>query len=119
MTSLCVLLCAIMEFSINNKLTYSAIAELLKLLHLLWFLQLNYPEVFTNLKNVNYFTSSHYHHRKICTLCKECTEICQCDKPIIGDLLTVSIDKPLEVIVTSKLCLYNIYLFSTWPIISL
>ena len=50
--SVCSAICAIMEFLINNKLTYSAIAELQKLLHLLCVSPNKLPRSVYQLKNV-------------------------------------------------------------------
>lgn len=91
--------CAIMEFCVNNKLTYNAISDLLKLLHLLCLSPNKLPNSVYQLKKMfSNFNSTPYDHCKVCASCAEPAETCQCPKPSFGNILTVSINKPLEAI---------------------
>ena len=80
-------------------------AELLKLLQILCVSPNKLPSSVYQLKEMfNCITSTRYYHCKICTLCRECTDNCHCDKPSVGIVITVSIDKALKTVVTSKSC---------------
>lgn len=103
--SLCAAICAVMEFCMNNKSTYNAIADLLKLLQLLCPSPNKLPKSVYQLKKMfSNINSSSCEQIKMCTSCAESAETCQCLKPNIGNIVTTSINKPLEAIVTSKLC---------------
>ena len=99
--------CAIMEFCLNNSLTFKAMDEMLKLLQIIIVHPNKLPRSLYTLRNFfNNFTTMDYTYYKICVNCKEKSDKCHCNKLSTGDLLEIPIDKPLKVIVSRKL-FYN------------
>ena len=101
---------SVMEFCINDHLTYKATDELLKLLQVLCVTPNKLPNSvyllkkhFRDFKRSEYsFKRSEYSHNKACSKCRKDSSNCSCDDPSHGDLITIPIEKPLEAIVSSK-----------------
>ena len=105
--TLCGALCAIMQFCTSNKLSFTAIGELLKLLTLLC----PHPNLLPNsfYKFKKFFQQFHpiHHHHEICVQCQENTEdVCSCtdvNQENIAHLVHLEIHKPLEQILSGML----------------
>ena len=105
--SLCGAVCAIMHFSTSNKMSYTAISQLLKLLQVLLPAPNSLPTTVYKLKRFFKQYKLHYNIRSHCSECLSQIDDCHC---VVMSRKTchfvdVPIDKPLEVIVTSKLCI--------------
>ena len=94
---------SVMQFCIENHLTYKATDELLRLLQVLCITPNKLPKsvyllkkLFRNLKE------SEYSQDKACFQCSKDSVNCSCDNPSHGDLITIPIQKPLEAIISSK-----------------
>ncbi len=101
--SVCAALCAIMQFCSSNKLSYTAIGELLKLLLLLCPFPNKLPTSFYKFKK--FFQQFHmpYDHSTVCSVCQKSDENCHClHTTTSAHLLHIPIDKPLQTIVSSK-----------------
>jgi len=98
----------VMQFSIDNHLTYKATGELLKLLQVLCVTPNRLPKsVYLLKKFFQTFKRSEYNHNKVCSNCSKDESNCSCNDPTHGDLIIVSIEKSLEVIVSSKYHLWS------------
>jgi len=94
---------SVMQFCIDNHLTYKATDELLKLLQVLCITPNKLPKSVYHLKKLyRDLIESEYSHSKACFQCSKDSVDCSCDNPSYGDLITIPIQKPLEVIVSSK-----------------
>ena len=95
---------AVMEFCINNHLSYKAMDDLLKLLQLLCISPNRLPgSVYLFKKIFKQFKGEEYNSTKVCCQCKEkVDEQCSCETPKIGTLISVPIEKAVQAIVTSK-----------------
>ena len=105
----CGALCAIMQFCTANKLSYTAIGELLKLLTILCpFPNLLPGSLYKFKKFFQQFNPIH-DHRQICLKCKESD--CLCANLSVNNtahLVNVEIQKPLEKIITGMyVCVYD------------
>lgn len=110
--TLCGAMCAIMQFSTSNNLSYTAIGELLKLLDLLCPSQCSLPKTFYAFKQ--FFSQfSPVHDRKhVCTVCMKSE--CSCDQPSpndTADLINLNIHKPLETVITSNSLVHPMPIF--------
>ena len=102
--SLCAAICAIMQFCTANRLSYTAITQLLQLLILLCPADSTIP---TSLHYLKKFFKKFSSKNQFDTMCAECQlsqRECSCDKQKqkLGKLVTVSLTKPLRTIVSSK-----------------
>jgi hypothetical protein len=102
--TLCGGLCAIMQFCTQNKLTYTAIDELLQLLSVLCPPTSCLPRSFFYFKKFfQMFTQDHVHHR-VCLKCRAMDCACPEVEPNdLAHLVNLEVGKPLEVIISSML----------------
>lgn len=99
---------AVMQFCLNNHLTYKATDDLLKLLQVLCVTPNKLPKSEYLLKKFfRSFKRSEYNYTKVCANCKKDASDCSCGDPSHGDLIAVSIEKPLQAIVSSKCHVHN------------
>lgn len=90
---------SVMEFCINNHL---ATDDLLKLLQVLCITPNKLPKSVYLLKNFfRNYKRTEYSHDKVCSNCSQDSSHCTCNDPRHGDLIAISITKPLEAIVVS------------------
>ena len=112
--SLCGAICAIMQFCSANKLSYTAIGQLLKLILLL----IPNPKkafprsVYKLMQFFEQFRQPHK-HQAFCSKCENTDEECSCTDPTHADLVHISIQKPLQTILFSKFCLACVYIIVT------
>ena len=100
---------AIMQFCQANKLSYTAIGGLLKLLDLLCPSQHQLPKSFHNFKKFFQQFQPAEEHVRVCLQCMERTCTCSSSSDH-ADLVNLDIRKPLRSIVSSKLlklCIHN------------
>ena len=112
--------CIIMQFSLSNQLSYSAISQLLNLLGILLPVPHKLPKSFYKFKAFFSQFSSDIKHQKACSSCHLSEEKCSCSQnnKSLGHLVTLSVLKPLQGILTSKhnyIHYNNIILFSLTP----
>ena len=101
--TLCTAILALMDFCLSNRLSYTAIDGLLKLLQLLCVTPNKLPRSVYLLKQLfRKFKGTDYNNRKFCTNCNADADNCSCEMPMFGNLLAIPIEKPLEAIVKSK-----------------
>ena len=101
--TLCGGLCAIMQFCCKNKLTYNAIGELLKLLHVLCPLSTSHlPKSFYHFKKFFEQFRQIHSHQKICLICESSQCSCVATGSNEAHLINLEIHKPLEVIISRK-----------------
>ena len=101
--TLCGAISAIMQFSLRNKLSYTAIGELLKLLLLICPVPNLLPTSFYKVKKFFQKLESIKSLEKVCGTCQ--LKDCSCDSPsslASGYLVELSINKPLQTIVSSE-----------------
>ena len=105
--SLCGAVCAIIHFSTSNKISYTAISQLLKLLQLLIPAPNSLPTTVYQLKRFFKQYKLQYKIRKHCSECLSQIDDCQCavTSRKTCHFVDAPIEKPLEVIVTSKYCI--------------
>ncbi len=97
--------CAIMSYAVNNKLPYSAIGNLLKLLHLLCPASSQLPSSYYKLRKFfQSFTSSYKKQRK-CAECEESSRSEQSCHGRDGYFIQIPVEKALKTITQSK---YNL-----------
>lgn len=75
--SVCGAMCAIMQFCISHKLTYTAIGDLLKLLGLLCPSTSQLPTSFFKFKKFFETFNTVHKHKQVCTMCNK--EECSCE----------------------------------------
>ncbi len=93
-----------MQFSISNKLSYTAIGELLKLLGLLCPPDSLLPRSFYIFKKFFQQFKGSYTHKRVCLKCKK--DDCSCDNLQTAHLVHMDIHKPLQTVMSSKHSLY-------------
>lgn len=104
--SLCGALCAIMQFCSANRLSYTAIGNLLQLLILICPVANKLPTSFYKFKSFFQQFRSEYDHQKICPQCFLLKEDCRCaasdHKWAPAHLVHISVQKPLQTILSSE-----------------
>ena len=104
--TICAAYCAIMTYAIANKLSYSAIENLLKLLHLLCPSSHQIPSSLYMLKKFFQQYTSSYEKKRVCPSC-HCVlkkgETCPRSHGQNGHMIHVPIEKALKSVVLSKL----------------
>ena len=105
--SICAAICAIMTYAINNKLSYSAIETLLKLLHLLCPASNHLPSSLNKLKIFFQNFTSNYEKRCMCEECKHTLNKKESCHGKDGCLSQVPVEKALKTIVQSKLLIIH------------
>ena len=111
--TVCGAYCCIMQFATTNKLTYTAISELIKLLHLICPPQNKLPSSFYKLKKFFNRFNVAFTHQKVCTKCSApmtagtsqcatCQDNDDLDPKAVGDLIHVPIEKALKTVVSSE-----------------
>lgn len=103
--SLCAANCAIMRFATSHNLTYSAIDDLLHLLNFLCPKPNTIPSTIYKLKK--FFKDHEIPHvnQCFCTKCKNIHEECECEEvrsTNIGNIVSISIEKPLQAVLSGK-----------------
>ena len=101
--TVCGALCAIMHFCTTNKLSYTAVGELLKLLVLLCPFPSSLPSSFYKFKKFFQQFNPVHNYQKVCIKCKGS---CSCDSRSQSDmahLVQLDIRKPLEKLISGKL----------------
>ena len=90
-----------MQFSTDNKLSYTAIGELLKLLDLLCPPENSLPRSFYTFKKFfQQFEGGHILEQ----VCLKCNTIdCPCTSGDVAHVVSVDIHKPLQTVISSKL----------------
>ena len=106
--SVCGAICAIMHFCTSARLSYTAIAELLKLLEVLCPSPNDLPKTVYQLKKFFRQYRLEYHLNEYYSECSKAVNECCCGSSCTRTchIVDVPIEKPLEVIVSSKLQLY-------------
>ena len=111
--TICGAYCCIMQFASSNKLSYTAISELIKLLHILCPAHNKLPSSFYMLKKFFKQFNVAFEHQRICTTCSTpvetgdsdcptCTENGVYNPEAVGDLLHIPIQKALKTVISSK-----------------
>ena len=105
--SLCAAMCAIMQFCIANKLSFTAIGELLKLLAVLLPSLNLLPRTFYKFRNFFQKFNPIHSHIQVCTKCQRSTDdTCSCDDRTTENkahIVHLEVQKPLEKILSGKL----------------
>ena len=103
--TLCAALCAIMQFATSNRLSYTAIGQLLQLLQLVCPNNNNLPTSFYHFRSFFKKFASQHQQTKVCGECELPSQQCQCteENKKLGHLVSLSILKPLRTILSSKL----------------
>ena len=111
--TICAAYCAIMTYAIANKLSYSAIENLLKLLHLLCPSSHQIPSSLYMLKKFFQRYTSSYEKKRVCPSC-HCVlkkgETCPRSHGQNGHMIHVPIEKALKSVVLSKLIYFTIHM---------
>ena len=111
--TICGAYCCIMQFASANKLSYTAISELIKLLHVLCPVPNKLPSSFYMLKKFFKQFNVDFEHQRICTICSTPMEVGESNCPTcadsgnynpeaVGDLVHIPIQKALKTVITSK-----------------
>lgn len=105
--TICAAYCAIMTYAIANKLSYSAIENLLKLLHLLCPSSHQIPSSLYMLKKFFWQYTSSYEKKRVCPSChcvlmKE--ETCPTSHGQNGHMVRVPIEKMLRSVLSKLIC---------------
>ena len=105
-----VTMCSIMQFCQANKLSYTAIGELLKLLDLICPREHQLPKSFYAFKKFFQQFKSDQKHVKVCTKCMLAKATCSCaaSSDDTADLISLNIQKPLETILSSKVIVQDL-----------
>lgn len=109
--TLCGAVCAIMQFCLRHKLSYTAIGDLLKLLLLICPVSNKLPTSFYKFKKFFQKFNSVISHETVCGTCQ--LKDCSCDSPssvASGHLVELPIHKPLQTILSSKYMHLNLIL---------
>ena len=112
--TICAAYCAIMTYATTNKLSYSAIETLLKLLHLLCPSSHQLPSSLYKLKKFFQQYTSSYEKKRICPSCHHVLkegETCPRSHGQTGHMIQVPIEKALKSVVLSKLNHFLQYTF--------
>jgi hypothetical protein len=107
----CGALCSVMQYCVANKLTYKAIGELLKLLHILCPPESQLPSSFYKFKKVFQQFSNKYDHKAMCTKCG--TEKCSCmsrSSSNTAHVVHLDIQKQLENVLSRKSCVTSAWM---------
>ncbi len=108
--TVCGAMCAIMQFSSSNKLTYAAIGGLLKLVRVLCPTAAALPESLYLFKKFFGAFSQIHTHQRICMTCKSRCDTCSCVSTLnrsTADLVHLDIDPALEAVVARKLYIWR------------
>ena len=113
--TVCGAYCCIMQYATSKKLSYTAIDELLKLLHTLMPNPNHLPSSFYKFKKFFERFSISIEHDEVCSGCyapveknSECSSCADPNNPVLnpvapGHLIRVPIHKAVQTVVTSKL----------------
>ena len=104
--TICAAYCAIMTYAITNKLSYSSIENLLKLLHLLCPTSNHLPSSLYKLKKFFQTFTSSYKKRCICAECDHVLKKGESCHGKNGYLIHVPVEKALKTVVESELLKY-------------
>ena len=104
--TICAAYCAIMTYAITNKLSYSSIENLLKLLHLLCPTSNHLPSSLYKLKKFFQTFTSSYKKRCICAECDRVLKKGESCHGKNGYLIHVPVEKALKTVVESELLKY-------------
>ena len=98
----CAAICSVMQFALSNNFTNEAIEKLLKLFKLLLPTPNHLPSSLYKLKTFFSQFSVPFRHSKIYTTCSSNNEDCHCQLKgqISGNLLQISLAKPLSAVVS-------------------
>ena len=115
--TICGAYCCIMQFASSNNLSFTAISELIKLLHILCPVPNKLPSSLYMLKKFFKQFNVAFKHQQICTTCSTpietgdsncptCTDNGVYNPEAVGDLLHIPIQKSLKTVISSKLPYY-------------
>ena len=103
--SVCAFNCYVMKFAIKHCLTYKAIDDLLDLLNFLCPKPNRMPSSIYKLQRFFKQHESQTSNKLYCTKCDKLYDDCDCGKPDsanIGHLVNISIDKPLQAVLSGN-----------------